>query len=110
MDFQRHFRRQLSQPLSGTYSINFTCGQAALARRNDCNIVIFELLQPQRRFVAKWFVRTDGLKTGPFSDTEFFDPLKGKDPTGVEIWREGMSAWVPAGHVPQLIELMAPVR
>jgi hypothetical protein len=60
--------------------------------------------------VAKWFVRAEGRKTGPFSDTEFFDYLKGKDPTGVEIWREGMSAWVPARDIPQLVEVMAPGR
>jgi hypothetical protein len=60
--------------------------------------------------VAKWFVRVGGLETGPFSETEFFDYLKNKDPTGVEIWREGMSAWVPAGSIPQLVELMAPAR
>ena len=60
--------------------------------------------------MAKWFVRANGQKTGPFSDTEFFDHLKGKDPTGVEIWREGMSAWVPARDIPQLVEVMAPGR
>ena len=60
--------------------------------------------------MAKWFVRANGQKTGPFSDTEFFDHLKGKDPTGVEIWREGMSAWVPARDIPQLVEVMAPSR
>jgi len=60
--------------------------------------------------VANWFVRAEGRKTGPFSDTEFFDYLKGKDPTGVEIFREGMSAWVPATSVPQLVDLMMPGR
>jgi ferric-dicitrate binding protein FerR (iron transport regulator) len=81
-----------------------------LAERGDCNIVITELLQPQRRFVANWFVRAEDLQAGPFSETEFFDYLKDKDPSGVQIWREGMSAWVPAGDIPQLVELMAPAR
>ena len=60
--------------------------------------------------MSKWFVRTEGRKSGPFSETEFFDYLKNKDPSGVEIWREGMSAWVPASNIPQLVALMAPAR
>ncbi len=58
--------------------------------------------------MANWFVRAEGHESGPFSDAEFFDFLKGKDPTGVEIWREGMSAWVPASNIPQLIDVMMP--
>ncbi len=60
--------------------------------------------------MANWFVRAEGLQAGPFSETEFFDHLKNKDPSGVQIWREGMSAWVPASDIPQLVELMAPAR
>jgi hypothetical protein len=58
--------------------------------------------------VANWFVRIEDLKAGPFSDREFFDFLKDKDPAGMEIWREGMSAWVPAADIPQLVEMMSP--
>jgi hypothetical protein len=58
--------------------------------------------------VAKWYVIDKGVKAGPFSDSDFFDYLKGKDPAAVQIWREGMSAWVPAVNIPQLVALMAP--
>lgn len=60
--------------------------------------------------MAKWFVIDRGVKSGPFSDDEFFAHLKDKDPAGVQIWREGMSAWVPAGNIPELVGLMAPSR
>jgi hypothetical protein len=58
--------------------------------------------------VAKWFVVDKGVKAGPFSDDQFFKHLKGKDPARIQVWRQGMSAWVPASNIPQLVELMAP--
>ncbi len=58
--------------------------------------------------MARWFVIDKGVKAGPFSDSEFFDYLKDKDPAAVQIWREGMSAWVPAANIPQLVAVMAP--
>jgi hypothetical protein len=58
--------------------------------------------------VAKWYVIDKGVKAGPFSDSEFFDYLKDKDPVAIQIWREGMSAWAPAANIPQLVALMAP--
>ena len=60
--------------------------------------------------MAKWFVVDKGVKAGPFSDDQFFKHLKGKDPAGIQVWRQGMSAWVPASDIPQLVELMAPPR
>lgn len=60
--------------------------------------------------MAKWFVVHQGVKAGPFSDSAFFDYLKDKDPAAVKIWREGMSAWVPAANIPQLASMMAPAR
>ena len=60
--------------------------------------------------MAKWFVVDKGVKAGPFSDSAFFDYLKNKDPAAVQIWREGMSAWVPAANLPQLVAVMAPAR
>ena len=60
--------------------------------------------------MAKWFVVDKGVKAGPFSDSAFFDYLKDKDPAAVRIWREGMSAWVPAANIPELAALMAPSR
>jgi hypothetical protein len=60
--------------------------------------------------VAKWFVVDKGVKAGPFSDDQFFKHLRGKDPARVKVWRQGMSAWVPATDIPQLVDLMAPSR
>ena len=60
--------------------------------------------------MAKWFVVDKGVKAGPFSDDAFFRHLKGKDPDRIQVWRQGMSAWVPASNIPQLVELMAPSR
>ena len=60
--------------------------------------------------MAKWFVVDKGVKAGPFSDDAFFKHLKGKDPARIQVWRQGMSAWVPASDIPQLVELMAPSR
>lgn len=60
--------------------------------------------------MAKWFVVDKGVKAGPFSDDEFFKHLQGKDPARIQVWRQGMSAWVPASNIPQLVELMAPPR
>jgi hypothetical protein len=60
--------------------------------------------------VARWFVIDKGVKAGPFSDDEFFAYLKDKDPARVRIWRQGMSAWVPASDIPQLVGLMAARR
>jgi hypothetical protein len=60
--------------------------------------------------VAKWFVVDKGVKAGPFSDDQFFKYLQGKDPARVKVWRQGMSAWVPATDIPPLVELMAPSR
>lgn len=58
--------------------------------------------------MAKWFVDENGHKSGPFSDDEFFDHLKDKDPARVQIWREGMSAWVLAADLPPLAARMKP--
>ena len=89
-------------------AINFTTHLAALAPRSDSNMVRSSLAQ--RYFVAKWFIVDKGVKAGPFSDDAFFKHLKGKDPARIQVWRQGMSAWVPASDIPQLVELMAPSR
>jgi uncharacterized protein DUF4339 len=58
--------------------------------------------------MAEWFAFDGVAERGPFSEDEFFSFLKDKDPARIQIWREGLDAWVPAKSIPTLVAMMKP--
>jgi hypothetical protein len=58
--------------------------------------------------MAEWFVFDGVAERGHLSEDQFFSFLKDKDPARIQIWREGLDAWVPAKSIPTLAAMMKP--
>src|SRR4051794_29341218 len=60
------------------------------------------------RPLVKWWIRENGLKSGPFSEDELYDALKNKDPSSVKVWRLGATSWVTVDKIPPRPEPVTP--
>ncbi|MEZ0076490.1 SPFH domain-containing protein [Planotetraspora sp. GP83] len=57
---------------------------------------------------VQWYVAVDGRQQGPYDLTSLSGLVGGGALTGATlVWRAGMPAWLPAGQVPELTQLMA---
>jgi hypothetical protein len=54
----------------------------------------------------QWYVGRDGVQKGPFEEPHFFRLVAaGKIRPDDQVWRKGMTAWLPCSEVPELARM-----